>query len=107
MDLTDNETTALTLDIGWSFSPVGEDEELTKAIKSPGVCPEVQLAWDDMRQARTALRAASHAKVACLLSFQKLTRSFVDSTVALYIHYLHDLLDSTVAVRFIRYTILS
>ena len=58
MDLTDNETSALTLDIGWSFSPVGEDEELTKAIKSPGVCPEVQLAWDDMRQARTALRAA-------------------------------------------------
>ena len=69
--LTDNETTALTLDIGWSFSsvgedeerwlfsPVGEDEELTKAIKSPGVCPEVQLAWDDMRQARTTLRAAA------------------------------------------------
>jgi hypothetical protein len=73
LDLTDNETTALTLDIGWSFSsvgedeerwlfsPVGEDEELTKAIKSPGVYPEVQIAWDDMRQARAALRAAAVA----------------------------------------------
>jgi hypothetical protein len=58
LDLTDNETTALTLGIGWSFSGE-EEEELTKAIKSPGVHPEVQLAWDDLRQARAALRAAA------------------------------------------------
>jgi hypothetical protein len=28
------------------------------AIMSPGVYPEVQSAWDDLRQARAALRAA-------------------------------------------------
>ena len=66
LDLTDNETTALTLDIGWPFSPTGEEEEkgeeeLTKAIKSPGVYPGVQIAWDNLRQARAALRAAAAA----------------------------------------------
>ena len=60
LDLTDNETTALTLGIGWSFSGE-EEEELTKAIKSPGVYPGVQIAWDNLRQARAALRAAAAA----------------------------------------------
>jgi hypothetical protein len=60
MDLTDNETAALTLGIGWPFSLLTgeEEEELTKAIKSPGVSPEVQSAWDNLRRARAALRAA-------------------------------------------------
>ena len=61
MDLTDNETSALTLDIGWSFPLTGEDEELTKYIMAPDVYPDVQSAWDDMRQARTTLRAAAAA----------------------------------------------
>ena len=68
LDLTDNETTALTLDIGWPFSPAGEDEEkgdeeLTKVIMSPDVSPEVQSAWDDLRQARVALRAKANVAV--------------------------------------------
>jgi hypothetical protein len=61
LDLTDNETTVLTLNIGWSFSLTDEEEELTKAIKSPGVCPALQSAWDDVREARAALRAAAAA----------------------------------------------
>jgi hypothetical protein len=63
LDLTDNETTVLTLDIGWSpsltaSSSTGSDEEITEAIKGPDVLPEMPHAWDDLRQARTALRAA-------------------------------------------------
>jgi hypothetical protein len=64
-ELTENETVVLTLIIGWSsvgwpLSTAGEkdEEDLTKAINSPDVYPEVQSAWDYMQQARTALRAA-------------------------------------------------
>ena len=59
MDLTDNETTALTLDIGWSFPLTGDDEELTKAIMASDASPELQSAWDGLRQARATLRATA------------------------------------------------
>jgi hypothetical protein len=58
LDLTDNETTVLTLDIGWSPSLTGADEEITEAIRRPGMYPEMLYAWNDLRQVRTALRAA-------------------------------------------------
>jgi hypothetical protein len=57
MDLNDNETSVLTLNVGWSFPLTGEDEELTKVIMTPDVSPETQSAWDDLRQARATLRA--------------------------------------------------
>jgi len=62
MDLTDNETTVLTLNIGWSFPLSGEDEELTRIINnSPDTSLDAQSTWNDLRQARATLRAKANA----------------------------------------------